>query len=656
MVATASQAIKMALNLRGAFSSHDLMLERRKVRERHPDVEPDIEALGLNPKLHDLIVWMTDEPNQEAGRYASALASAEPIAQVFVESEKVKTIESSEHLEKFYNGSIRYLFPDTYPYEIHLAADGFAVHRMDLRHEFWTGIPKRRTKNRRMPADEFNLAVDDHRANFGLPFEAVKIDPATFYYDQNKKGTRITVGAEWGIRRESVLKAHFTDSALKRVKKDLGGGEDLFNPTEPDDSSSSGGQKVQYVVYRDTEVVYHMIVGESGTLSGRNPDSTILWEGKNIFAPHTGYIAWRAKHTGFSDPQRKFDPFILASLNVAEIKSLFTTLQADFTVQAAQSWLEKESSRVGNPVNRAISAQAKTAKPGIRTESGRAAAEFGEGEHLTFREVAGDMALILERLGAEEERNQFSDSLMGEASASATGRGIIRLQEAAGRLLRQGMVAKKLAMEETLALIRHTLMNNKEKFFADGRKVFVPYIATGVGTDGFGSMKELIAIDESSMIPHVVEIHVEALSEAAQLARMEEGMKLEGRLSRDNIDHNWYGITDIPLENKRRMKDEIRKTTIPEIVKRAAADAMAVISGRAAPTTNIVIPELGEQTADGTGFEVPPGQLPPGGQPPGVSGRPTPPAPEDVGAGGGGRGGFIPGPPTGQGGDGGFGR
>lgn len=638
MATTATQAIKAALELKGSFNDHELMSFRRKLRGRHEDAEPDIEALGLSPTLQEAIVWMTDEPQQEMHRYAGAFASAEPEVTVFVESEKPQTVVRGEKWEHWYGGAIRACFADTYPYEVHLAGDGVAVTRMDLVHEFWSGQPKRRKNNKNMPAEEYNLLVDENRLDIGLPIEAVLTDPAVFFYDENPKRTRITVGVEVGVRRESVLRTAFSKSHLKKIKSKLGVSDnDFFNPTIPDDDES-GGRRVQYVVYRDPDIVYHLILGERKD----GQDSTILWEGPNIFGPHTGYILWRARYSGLTNVERRYDPFIGAALNAAEVKSILATLQLDYGIQAAQTWLEKESTQQGPSVSRAISSAAKTAKPQKRTQSGSSATEFGEGESLKYREVAGDLAEVLAMIEKEEERNQFSDALMGEAAASATGRGIVRQQEAGNRIIRQGLKAKSTALQEFCTTLRHTIFNHENLFLNSGRKIVLPYEATGVGIDGFDTLRDVVAIGIEDRIPHTIKVRVEAKSEAAQLGLMEEGLKMEGFLPRDTIDHDFYGIKDIPRENKRRVKDEVRKVIIPQVVKRAAEDAMAIIQARQPATTDVIIPDPEESMK-------PPAKTG-GGQPPGVSAHPTPPQLEDVALTGGG--GTIPAPPTigGQGG------
>lgn len=605
---TASQAIKAAMELQASFNRHEMMRTRRSIRAR--EVEPDLEALGLSPKLQDLITWQTEEPNQEASRYATAFSTAEPQVAVFLETEKPEKQKLGETLEGWYGGSLETLYPDFYPYDLHMTADGFAVGRLDLKPAFWSGIPARKD----LESEEFNSKVDDHRKLIGLPFEMVLVDPATFYYDEDKKREKIIVGVEVGSRRESVVREAYEKFKRKGRRKRTDP-EKFLNPTVPDTAIQSG-KLVNYVVLRTAGISYHMLIGDS------KADQEILWEGPSDYPDHTGYILWRGRYTGLDNVERKYDPFILASLNAAQIKSLFVTLQADFAVQAAQTWLEREQSKGAPTVSRAITSAAKTSGAAKRTDKGRAAT-LEEGARVRYREVAGDMAAVLARIEGEEERNRFSDALMGEAAASATGRAIIRMQEAAGRLLRQGFKAKQLACEETLSVIRRTIYGNPKKFIPDGRHIYVPRLLEGVGDDGRLLKREILSIGEEHNIPHSIKVKVASMSQAAQLALHEEGLKLSQTLSHDTLDEDFHGVKNIPLENRRRVKDRVRESTIPVVVKRAVEDVLAAIVARGPSRKDVILPDPGESSREVTRTG--------GGQPPGVSGKPTPVSIEDSG-------------------------
>ncbi len=604
---TATQAVKAARELRGDFNGHELMQTRRDVRAR--EVEPDLEALGISPKLKEVISWQTEEPNQEAHRYASAFSTAEPEVSVYVEGEDVAAKKKAEKLESFYGGIIPILIPDSYPFDLHLSADGWAVGRLDLKREFWTGIPQRGKKD----ADAFNLLVDEHRKNIGLPFEFPLVDPATFFYEEDQKRQRVTLGAEYGVRKISVLEKLYKEAGKKK------GESKHLAPMVPENSRRFRGNSVNFVVFRTPKTIFHIRL-DSLSSSSKNDD--VLWSGPNLLDPSTGYILWRGRYTGFTDPERRYEPFMMASLNAAQIKNLLVTLQADFMVQAAQVWLEHDASKGPPSVGRAITKSAKTAGATKRTEQGRA--NFEEGAHLRYREVSGDLQAILNRLEAEEERNRFNDALMGEAAASATGRAIIRMQEAAGKQLRQGLNAKKLATLELLRTIRHTLFSNRKLFFSDNRSVFLPHLVEGLQAEGLTNKSEILAIGKEHNIPHIISVKVVSRSDAAQLALHEEGIKLEGTLSRDTLDEDFHNIRNIPLENRRRVKDQIRLQLVPSIVKRAVEDAMAIIEQRGPPREEIVIPDETENIISRQGQGG-------GGQPPGKSGGATPPSREDVG-------------------------
>ncbi|MEK0325009.1 MAG: hypothetical protein QQN63_04830 [Nitrosopumilus sp.] len=624
---TPTQAWRAAHELQGAFNHHELMNTRRDIRARNSP--PNFESLGITPELLQTIEWQSEEPNQEAMRYATAFAAAYPEVRVFGESDKPNTVKKMEELEAIYNGMIKQLIPDFYPYDLHVSADGVVALRLDLKQPFWRGVRARDTKNKE-PSADYNIAVDNHRKVMGLPIEASLVHPSAFYYDEDKSRSRVTLGVEIGQRRISPLKAFYEKAGKKRR-----GTEKWLNPTMPSSDSTYGGSTVEFVAIRTPHVIYHMIAGSK---SGGEPE--VLWEGPNPFVlegePHTGFILWRGRYTGFSDPERKYDPYNLASINNAQMRNLFVSLQAEFGILASQMWIEAETDKAGPTVGRAISKVAKGAGTSKRMEKGAAAAQLAEGESLKWREVAGDMKYVLEVLAAEEERNAFSDALMGDAAANATGRAIIRLQEAAGRLLGQGFKAKAQATEELLNVVRDTIFNKKSLFLANERKIYVPVLSRGQGPRGNINTKDLLTFGAEHEVPHTIEVVVGSQSQAANLALIEEGIAIAaaGQLPQDVIDTEYYQVKDLTSLNRMRIKDQIRATAIPLTIKRAGEDIMAIIEARTPPNEAVFLPDDGGAPQEikapkGTGAGGGGGGQS-GGQPPGISGRPGPPKPEDV--------------------------
>lgn len=600
---TPNQALTVAHDLRDEFGSHATLLTRRLIRQRKKPVP--WEALGLEPRVKDIAPFQSDTSAQEGHRYANALSSADPEIAVFVaESEKVTRQKIGERLEAFYDAMVTVLLGDDYLRCLHLAGEGFGVGRLDLKPQFWNGIPDRGD----LENEPFNKAVDDQRKAIGLPFEFVTLDPATFYYEEDKR-KQIVVGAEWGQRKLSVI-AEIYEKQGKNGRHP----ESFLGPTVPDDRTSRGAARgsnvVDFVVVRTEDIIYHAQMGAT-----RKGDK-ILWEGENLFGPSTGYIAWRGLPSGYPELDERYLPLIMNSLNLASHKNLFHTIQANLAILGIRMWTEEpEKSLGGASVGRQIAAEAKGADKTKRAEHGNIVADMERGRIVRWRDMAEGAAVTLDRLELDEERYRFPEPLAPESSSGESGRDTIRRQEASSRLLRQGFESRKQAIEELVTVCRRTMFGHKD-FFADGRMIYIQQLVEGLGEDGTLRKQEVIAISEEDNIPHEIEVTVATTTQAAQLALNEEGIRLFGHLSQDTRDQDYFRIKNIPLENRRRQKDIVRAATYPETVKRAILAVNDRLAAR-------VPPDAPELITD----EEPGGAQPPG---PAISAQPTPSQPEDV--------------------------
>ena len=570
-----TETLRWAQELRSEFNNHALLETRRAVVGR--DMPPKLEELGFAAKLQDVLPWQTDRPNQEAHAFATLLSLAKPVVEVFAQSEAPNAKRKAEALEDMYSAMIDILIPDDYEVGRHMAMDGFAVRRLDERGRFFKG-PKR---DENEDGELFNERVDEHRREIGLPFEVVGVDPSTFYYEEDRRRQDITFAVEFRTARESEV----LDDG------DFGTEGELLIVGTPD------------VIH-----LWWLPEGEGGS-------EQLVFEGENRFG-HTGYFLYRGRYTGFSGRVRRYEPFIESTLNLAQPLSLFMTLQSVFAVQAGMHWLESDLPRMLDNQSRQVSVERKTKGRGAapRTEHGQAAAEFEPGISVRFRELAGDYRVVVETLLAEFDLYRVKDVLMGEASADASGRAIIRLQEAAGRQLSAGYRARKLATEQMLRVMRRTLFGRPEYLGGDGNTshIFIPRLVEGNATER--NREDVIRLGADDNIPHEIRVDVSALSQAAQLAWMEEGLKMEGILSRDSIDQDFYRIKNIPLENRRRTKDQMRSTVMPVAIQDGAEKALLELGKRPVQRGAVVVGDNGAA---------------PGPQ--GISGQPTPPQTEDVG-------------------------
>ncbi len=605
---TPSQALKAAHELKSDFGNHAAQRLRREIRQRKVPV--DWKALGIEERVKDIAPFQSDTPNQEAQRYANAMASAEPEVAVFVaESEKTTRQKIGEGLEGFYDAGVTVLLGDDYQRCLWMAGEGVGAGRLDLKPEFWKGIPKRGETD----LEEFNQSVDDQRRAIGLPFEFVDVDPLALFYEEDKK-REITVAVEWGRRKRSVIDQVYQKS--KNGKRP----ETFLGPTVPE-SSPQSTQMVEFVVIRTPDIIYHATIGQS------EREDKVLWEGENLFAPSTGYILWRGLPSGFADLDERYLPFIMNTLNVAQHWNLFMSIQANMGIRSLREWTEQDASERATGQLRQVTAEAKGAGKTKKTVHGSIVADLETGRTLRWREISGDLKEVLARLDLEEERYRFPEPLAPESSSGESGRDTIRRQEASSRLLRQGFEARKHAVEELVRVVRRTLFGHKD-FLADGRRIYLPHMVEGLGPEGTLRKQDVLSISEADNIPHEVQITVATMSQAAQLALNEEGIRLQGHLSQDTRDQDYFRVQNIPLENRRRQKDLIRAATYPETVKRAILAVNDRLMGRQAPGPDLLVP-----TEEGGGAAVPG---------PAISAQPTPPQREDVGLQAGQEGGVTP--------------
>ncbi len=604
---TADQAISAARELRGDFGHHADLLGWRAQRLREPWKEPQIKALNIHPNVKDIVPYQSNVAAEEAHRYANAFTTADPELAVFVRSEKKTEQDIGARLEQVYDAAMAALWPDPYQAALYVAGEGFCPLRLDLKPEFWKGIPDRKTYEN---TESFNEGVDDHRKAIALPFELVTLDPSTFFYDEDKN-REITVGVEFGKRKQTAITEAYKGKAR----------EEFLGPTVPE-NTRAGTRMVDFVVVRTPDVLYHLQLGGDGGASKEASDK-VLWEGPNLFGPDTGYILWRGLFSGDPNLGRRYHPFVLNTLTALQHLNLFLSLQANLAVQEQSFWEERAGQPHDNLPQRGITAEAKGAK-GTK-KSSRASATMEEGVVVRWREQHNKISELIARFESEIDHYKFPEALAPESSQGSSGRDTIRRQEASARLLRQGFVGRELAIKEILRTVIRTIFTHKP-FLAGGRMIFVPLLEEGLGDEGTERKQEMLFIEESDNIPHELRVQVATSSQAADAALREEGARMEGRLSRDTIDEDFYGVKDIGLENRRRGKDAIRAAMYQVAVQRGLEEANARLIGRTPPGSSIVVPPEGSQATNGTTPAVDPA----------AAGRATPSQPEDLGIAGGG--------------------
>lgn len=586
---TEQQALSQAEELRKEFQHNALMRARDAQISR--ETQPDIEALGItDANVQQVVPWVSDAANQEGHLYATALSLAEAQVEVYVESEQPTKQGTGEKLEGFYQGIADGIIGDQYDTCRDIATKGVGIDRIDEVGRFFHDVPDLMDDEE---AEEYLKRVEEHRKAVGLPFQIVGVDPRSCYYVEDQRRREVEFACEFRPMRES------------RVKK---GGDPTL--------------KGEMIIVRTKEHIWHFWVpsrgGGDNVSGGKAMD--VIWEGENRFG-HTGYILYRGRYTGFEDIQRRYDPYVMATLNVSEALSLWITLQGELLVQTLNHWTEEETEK-GAPQDREASVARKLRGGGgaVRASGGTVAAEFAPGVRVRYRDMTGDIAAVLNWLMQEYDLYRFRDVLMGEASGDASGRAIIRLQEAAGRQLSPGLRAREQGLEETIRVIRRTLFTRPEYLAGKTDRVYIARMLSGDAAGDVERKKDLIELSKDEDIPHDIKVSCAAESRAAQLALLEEGKMLwempDPMLDRDSIWQDFLRLKNIPKVRQRLAKDEGRKLVIPVAIQNGAAQALKEL-GKTPPKPKGVV-------MNGNGG--------PGGGSPGTSGAPDNVMPEDAAA------------------------
>ena len=597
---TSQQALKQARDLKTEFNSHGLLKNHRAILGRTRAMQDVLAAIGItSATLQNKIPWESEVPNQEAHLFATALSLAAAEVQTFAGSDQISKVELVEELERAYDGAIQLLIPNDYDIMRDVSSVGFAVRRLDEDGRWYSGRPKR---EKGQETEDYLREQDEHAQNMRLPFRIVQVPPDGFYYLEND------------TRKEVIFGAEYTEGVRESQVKENG----EFN------------NRGTFIAIRSRDTIYHYFSKE-----GSDEGGELIWDGPNRFlggeaGPHTGYFLYRGRYTGSPNPEQRYDPYVLVSLNAAQPIGLFMTLRAAIMVQEATYHIEHDLPRAGDGLTaagRAINLERKAGTQGaqVRTDGGAPAAEFEPGAHVVYRQVVGDISEYLGQLLSEVDQYRFKDILMGEAASDASGRAIIRLQEAAGRQLAPGYRERKLRTEEILRVIRGTVFGRTEylKDAAEGQRIYIPQVVEGGGDEGDENREELLAISSKHDIPHEIRVRVEARSDAAQLAWMEEGRAMKGELSSDSIMGDFYGVKDTPLERRRLAKDAMREIVYPATVQHYADMAIQDIQATEPANRPIVLPNESIPGMNGAG--------PAGMTQASISGQPTPSQPEDVG-------------------------
>ena len=368
-------------------SRNDLYENRRKVRFRQMDKE--LKALPLSNRAganQALLVFQTEEPNQEVHRRVKRLVANKPRIEciIYGSDEDTKEIaqETKDALKALWKWMNRGKTPPDRISTGYQQGDGVGWLKLDFvpsfsdetlapydidylemedeefdAMEFEDGrYAKARTeyrtlRDKKRETDEgdaeasttaYKEVTDKALRRCDPPFRLSAPDPVTIVHE--KDGDAIVLVIEKGKRKVSALLDAFGENGLRLVENRLvvpGGGEAAGDATIPESQNLSEDYKdtCDYTEIRTrTEIVIllrHPQLAKNAR-KAKAEDDYVRIAFENPFGPYsTGYIPVPGDITGSHDPAHEFQPPILGTLSLAQPLNVLETARLSAAIDKA---------------------------------------------------------------------------------------------------------------------------------------------------------------------------------------------------------------------------------------------------------------------------------------------------------------------------------
>jgi hypothetical protein len=387
-----SQIEKIVAAVMKGYEKRDRKWKARR-RIRYRDMDQELRSLPLSTRAGGntaLMIYQTEEPNQEVHRRVKRLVANKERVDVIVYDSDSETKQLAQDIKDSMKALLKWMNRGKIPASRRIVeyqqGDGLGVARLDFLADFadeelmyfdadvlaeepiegehrkqMAARMSYRTEIERLTAVDpddteveakaYEAATDKARRKCDPPFRLSAVDPLTFYFTMD--GDNIDVAIEKGKRKLSALLETMSDNRLRMIN---GSGDvprlivwpentdAVGSDTIPANDELSGdyGDLVDYVEIRTKKeivvLISHpdLIRQRAVRKSSKTEDDCVKLVFDNPFGPYsTGYVLVPGDITGSHDPADMFQPSILGTLNVAQAINVLTTIRLSAAIDTA---------------------------------------------------------------------------------------------------------------------------------------------------------------------------------------------------------------------------------------------------------------------------------------------------------------------------------
>ncbi len=383
-----AQILKVVKAVEDPFANRDSKWEKRRViRFRRMDAE--LKQLPLSTRAGTnkaLMIFQTEEPNQEVHRRTKRLVANKPRIEVIIyasdEATKALAQEVKDVLKALYKWTNRGKVPAERKVVEYQQADGCGIFKVDFVADYTDDVmqyydpdvlvmtdyeedDEEQTKVRGQfsnqvdyyldegenieDADElaYNHVCDEALRKVDPPFRVSAPDPLTCRWTMD--GDQIDVIVEKGKRKISALLETYGGHSLRLIGNRLvvwtgqGGSDAVVGDTIPDSEelSNKHSDSVDYIEIRTRSEII-ILMSHPKLMDARKQrkikveDTYVKIAFDNPFGPYsTGYILVPGDITGSHDPADEFQPAILGTLSVAQHVNVLSTIRISAAIDSA---------------------------------------------------------------------------------------------------------------------------------------------------------------------------------------------------------------------------------------------------------------------------------------------------------------------------------
>jgi hypothetical protein len=529
---------KLVDEIRKPFDNRDAKWKKRRdIRFRRMDEE--LASLPLNPLVSDtaLMVTQDESPNQEVHKRVKRLVANKPRFEAVVYDDTPKTQREGQELEDGIKALYKWMNRGKITFDWLLTqfqqGDGLGIGKEvfvpghgdvlgaydrdtideDNEDEGEDGKEGSQARNKARGKYREALAAtgNDDKAYDKVtedalraelpPFRFVAVDPLACYWWEDDDGIEVMV--EVGEKTLHPLLATFGDYGLRYDSEqnrlytedgaDVAGGQTTVEYERSDLST-----RVNYTEVRTRDkigiLVEHPIIRLKAGQNPRNLSSDergVMMVFDNPFGPYTtGYVLVPADITTENDEADRFQPPILAALNVAQPLNILATAQLSAAL---------ENALAPKYVKVSPEQQVSTSDEDKSPEAKEGEIPSIAGEIKRVEKTAVELERIQDRLLGQAAPYTFQDALSGDATSDTSGHRLaIQVAQADIQMVpyqnARADAIKELMMGIIYAVRRH------------GLTIYIPTLPDSIRSSG-GSR----VTDQAKLTPEMADLHFDLI-------------------------------------------------------------------------------------------------------------------------------------------------